>query len=923
MTIIACEIFIFDLDGTIIDSERQHYEAYNLQLENKLSFQEYCNIFHSKDKSNFCKINNINKPKKEEDFKKFYSQNPKYIDGFESFFKELILHGKTICVVTNSSKDRCNFICSLHPLLNNVDVWITSDDIKRCKPDPESYIKAINKFIHIQDLKKIVIFEDSYTGFLSLENIYHVNKYFIVNKDYTYYNKISENNICFKNYQDILNNEYNFIEKNNKLSNFSSIFNKYNQSFNLVYKYSEFLISIILPLLIKKNIFILGVGKSGMIAQKCVSTWNSLGIPAYTNNVTDLFHGDFGKIKDDDVVIHLSNSGNTEELANVSKHLKNNFNVLQIIISNNKNNKIKNFCDYNFEIINGEKINEIDNNNKAPTTSSAIFLIFLDILGIQLRNIMGSFEINMFNNFHPGGSLGEKNIIDTVVIVACGKGSRLYPLTNHIPKILVNLDHTNLLCKQLEYWSKYTDKFIILIEEKYNELIKFYCNEIKVNFDIRNVVIDNNQENSYTIQKGLDTIVDNQNIMMVWCDIILTTDIDVKLLNENTIFTHGNQCRYLAKNNTLTKVNDGGNVIGCFYIKNYKKIKNNDDTNDFCDIFLKNFEKFKTYNLNNLIDIGDLNKLKAHRNGNKDIYITRYFNKIINFSDGYLKKCALNKKGILLIENEIKYYKMLSIIDNTLLFPKVKEFGEDYFIMQKIEGCAIWELDNYEDYLMIIFKNLNTLHGIYINPVNNIDFDYNLKYEFYDKIINRCNSIKPLLNFFHIVSINGIKIVDSFETILNILFNDIKLYYENREKIYNIIHGDCQFSNILKNKDNRVVFIDPRGYFGKSKFYGIKEYDYSKVLYALSGYDKFNNTNDYYFNYNPETKNIDLLINHIDLLKYEKLFKNNNIDFQLCIKMVIIHWFGLAEYNKNNFLKCIGSYYYGIYLYYKFLKINN
>ena len=219
-----------------------------------------------------------------------------------------------------------------------------------------------------------------------------------------------------------------------------------------------------------------------------------------------------------------------------------------------------------------------------------------------------------------------KKYNDTVVIVACGKGTRLYPYTKHLPKILVNLDHNNLLCKQLEYWSKYTENFIILIEEKYNTLIKFYCKEMKINYIIRNVSIDNNQENSYTIQKGLDNIVDNLNIMMVWCDILLTNDIDIKLLDENTIFTYGNQCRYLAENNNLNKVNNGGNVIGCFYIKKYKKIENNDDKNDFCDIFLKNFKKFKTYNLDNLIDIGDLDKLKAYRN-NDSKYITRYFNK--------------------------------------------------------------------------------------------------------------------------------------------------------------------------------------------------------------------------------------------------------------------------------------------------------
>ena len=54
------------------------------------------------------------------------------------------------------------------------------------------------------------------------------------------------------------------------------------------------------------------------------------------------------------------------------------------------------------------------------------------------------------------------------------------------------------------------------------------------------------------------------------------------------------------------------------------------------------------------------------------------------------------------------------------------------------------------------------------------------------------------------------------------------------------------FSNIIVNTDDKIKLIDPRGYFGKSYIYGIKEYDYSKLIFALSGYDEFNNK-DYYW----------------------------------------------------------------------------
>ena len=111
------KLYIFDLDGTIIDSEYSHYEAYNLQLINKISFGEYENIFHDEcKKKNFLIENNICKIKKESDFINIYNNNAKLIDGFEIFFNELIERGKDIIIITNSSIERMTYILSKHTL---------------------------------------------------------------------------------------------------------------------------------------------------------------------------------------------------------------------------------------------------------------------------------------------------------------------------------------------------------------------------------------------------------------------------------------------------------------------------------------------------------------------------------------------------------------------------------------------------------------------------------------------------------------------------------------------------------------------------------------------------------------------------------------------------------------------------------------
>jgi len=131
---------------------------------------------------------------------------------------------------------------------------------------------------------------------------------------------------------------------------------------------------------------------------------------------------------------------------------------------------------------------------------------------------------------------------------------------------------------------------------------------------------------------------------------------------------------------------------------------------------------------------------------------------------------------------------------------------------------------------------------------------------------------------------------------------------------YCLIHGDCQFSNTLYNEiHNKIYFIDPRGYFGNTLFFGIKEYDYSKVLYAISGYDNFNNNDKYYFTFENDNLNTNIITDNI--FNYKDVFEKYNVDFDLCMCMMIIHWFGLCSYNKNNVNKCITSYYQALYFY--------
>ena len=776
-------------------------------------------------------------------------------------------------------------------------------------------------------LDKTIIFEDSITGYQSIKDI-EVSKVFIMDSEYYYYNDI-KCNLITKNYLEIDNKLINYT-KSEYISNKIDI---YKENINQNSKSLDKIVNTLYPLVLGKTIYLLGIGKSAYIAKKCVSTWRSLGIKINTLKVEDLYHGEFGIFKENDIIIYLSNSGNTIELINVAKHLKNHFNTQQIVVSNNKNCELGKYCDYCFTLEN--KIKEIDNLGMAPTSSSIIFMMLFDLLGVKIAESKNLTK-QQFKIYHPGGSLGKLKPLDYVVISALGKGTRLYPLTKHIPKLLINIGTNNILCNQLNYWRTYTDNIIILLGEEHNNIVKFYCNLYEtINIEIINVPYINNCENAYTLSKGLYNRFNNNKVLITWCDILIGDNIDFSKFNSNIIFTYGNECRYKAgDNNKLYQSRDinnksgkEGNVIGMFYINKMNNILIANHKQDLCDVFLKNFSEFNTYALSNLIDVGDMKKFDKYILKNINKFNTRSFNKITEISKNTLLKESLNQQGHKLIGNEKNFYKIIDTL--SLTFPKIYKYNKYSFEMEylkNIKPVSNFYINNElnANLLQNIFDSLEKLHNSKTLEISKKIFNRDIYIEVKDKIYNRLKKVNILLNNFDIKKVNNIRIDFDIDYILDDLYKKIKQKFQNTyntkdDTKYVLIHGDCQFSNTLYDEENgKIYFIDPRGYFGKTKFYGIKEYDYAKVLYGLSNYDKFNNNQKYYFDIIDG--NIKLNIKETDLQKYKQIFEKNNIDFDLCMYFCIINWIGLVQYNMNNIQKCIASYYNAIYMYHIYIK---
>lgn len=152
----------------------------------------------------------------------------------------------------------------------------------------------------------------------------------------------------------------------------------------------------------KGRTIICGIGKSGHIAKKIVATFSSTGTPSLFVHPSEASHGDLGMITQDDIVIIISNSGESSELYSVIDYCKR-FSIPIIGITKNDESTLGTASNICLSIPSSEEASNIN----APTTSTTVTLALGDALAVALHDIKG-FTKNEFKVFHPGGNLGAR-----------------------------------------------------------------------------------------------------------------------------------------------------------------------------------------------------------------------------------------------------------------------------------------------------------------------------------------------------------------------------------------------------------------------------------------------------------------------------------------------------------------------------------
>lgn len=153
----------------------------------------------------------------------------------------------------------------------------------------------------------------------------------------------------------------------------------------------------------KGKLVITGLGKSGHIGRKMAATFSSTGTPSFFVHAAEALHGDLGMISKDDIVLAISNSGETKELLDMIPSLRI-IGVKIITMTGNKESSLAKAGDVHIEV---KVEREADHLNLAPTSSSTAMLAVGDAMAVTLSE-MKDFKEENFAVFHPGGSLGKK-----------------------------------------------------------------------------------------------------------------------------------------------------------------------------------------------------------------------------------------------------------------------------------------------------------------------------------------------------------------------------------------------------------------------------------------------------------------------------------------------------------------------------------
>jgi len=188
----------------------------------------------------------------------------------------------------------------------------------------------------------------------------------------------------------------------------------------------------------KGNLVFSGIGKSAIIAQKIVATMNSTGTTAVFMHAADAIHGDLGIVREDDIVVILSKSGETPEIKMLVPLIKLRGNKIVAMVGN-RQSYLATQADFVLDVTVDE---EAMPGSLAPTSSTTAQLVMGDALALILMKCRG-FSTADFAKFHPGGALGKQLYLRVKELYVNNERPEVGP-DDSLTRVIIEMTHKRL-----------------------------------------------------------------------------------------------------------------------------------------------------------------------------------------------------------------------------------------------------------------------------------------------------------------------------------------------------------------------------------------------------------------------------------------------------------------------------------------------
>lgn len=170
------QLFLFDFDGLLVDTEVIHYKAYKTLFDLPCSFEEYASYALNSAEGPRNLVIKYHPEVADQPWEPLYEQKcQRYVEllgsvelmpGAQELLEELAKRDQKRCVVTHSRQEHVDLVRSQHPILNTIPHWITRRDYSKPKPDPQSYALAMERYLGPEE--RAIGFEDSPRGLAAL-----------------------------------------------------------------------------------------------------------------------------------------------------------------------------------------------------------------------------------------------------------------------------------------------------------------------------------------------------------------------------------------------------------------------------------------------------------------------------------------------------------------------------------------------------------------------------------------------------------------------------------------------------------------------------------------------------------------------------------------------------------------------------------